>query len=107
MFIPAFNTPEHRLNLYAAHRNIWDKMGFRIHYRWANSFNWNVNNYWVGRINSYGVFDAQVSFHVPQLNSQLKIGAANLLSREYQLGIGNGTIGGLYYVSLTFDKLLY
>ena len=105
-FIPGFNTPQHMLNCHLSHRNIAGPWGFKVNYRWVDSFLWNVNNYWVGMVSSYGAVDAQISVKLSILKSRLKLGATNLLNRGYRLGIGNGTIGGLYYVSLTFDQFL-
>ncbi|MBN1562050.1 TonB-dependent receptor [candidate division KSB1 bacterium] len=106
-FVPGFNTPDNMFNLYFTYSNINDHWGLKVNYRWVDSFLWNVNNYWVGTVRSYSVFDTQVSYRLSALKSQLKLGATNLLNRDYQLGIGNGTIGGLYYISLTFDQFLY
>ncbi len=103
--IPGFNTPEHRLNLFISNGNIHDRTGFRANYRWLDSFFWDVG-VWTGPVDAYSVLDLQVSYKIPAHKSILKIGAANVLNRDYQTGIGNGIIGAQYYISLTFDEFL-
>jgi outer membrane receptor protein involved in Fe transport len=105
-FIPSYNTPEHRINLSLSNRRLIKKLGFRLNFRWWNSFYWE-HDMWFGTVDSYGTLDVQFNYKLPSIHSVLKIGGSNILSQEYQVGIGNGKIGGLYYISLTFDKLLF
>ncbi|MFQ5652473.1 MAG: TonB-dependent receptor domain-containing protein [bacterium] len=104
--IPSFNSPEHRFSLFLSNRNIVDNLGFRVNYRWSDSFFWEVPGGWSGPVDSFGVLDLQLSYKIPAFNSTLKIGGANVLNREYRTSIGNGKIGAQYYVSLVFDEFL-
>ncbi|MFQ5710064.1 MAG: TonB-dependent receptor domain-containing protein, partial [bacterium] len=102
--IPSFNTPKHRYSLFVSNGNILDKLGFRINYRWSDSFFWNVPGGWSGPVDSFGVLDLQLSYKIPAFNSTLKIGGANVLNHEHRTSIGNGKIGAQYYMSLVFDE---
>jgi hypothetical protein len=41
-----------------------------------------------------------------KLRSFVKLGGSNLLNNYYQTSFGSAQIGGLYYLSWTFDELL-
>ena len=41
-----------------------------------------------------------------ELKTILKIGASNALNNRYIQSKGGPNIGGLYYISLTFDELM-
>ena len=36
--IPAFNTPEHKFNISVSGRDIFNKFGFNINYKWIEGF---------------------------------------------------------------------
>ena len=57
------------------------------------------------RLPSWNTVDAQVSYRLPALKTVAKLGATNLLNQYYAQGYGLARIGGLYYLSLTFDEL--
>ena len=52
----------------------------------------------------FGTLDAQVSYRVPEWKSIFKVGASNLLNDYYTTSLGNPSIGGIYYIQITFDE---
>ncbi|GGG93461.1 membrane protein [Parapedobacter pyrenivorans] len=113
-FITFFNSPEYRFNVGFSNRDIgrtgW---GVGLTFRHQTEFLWNgsigtpaVN---VGRysiIPAYSTFDAQVSKKIPAFKSIVKLGGTNIGNKLYTTGWGNPSVGGMYYVSITFDELL-
>ena len=113
-FITSFNSPKYRFNVGFSNRDInrtgW---GFGLTFRHQTEFLWNgsigtpaVN---VGRhsmIPAFSTFDAQVSKKIPGIKSIVKVGGTNIGNTLYTTAWGNPSVGGLYYVSLTFDELL-
>ena len=106
--IPAFNTPKFISNLIFSNRNLFKNAGFSMNYRWQSAFNWvgSFNELQPGRVNAYGQLGAQVSYKMPSVKTVLKIGATNLTNKYNVQAYGSPLVGGIYYVSLTFDDLL-
>jgi iron complex outermembrane receptor protein len=57
-------------------------------------------------IPAYSTFDAQISKKVDYLKSIIKVGGSNIGNKLYTSGWGNPSVGGTYYISITFDELL-
>lgn len=100
-----FNTPKYRVNLGFSNRNVYKNIGFSVNWRWQQEFLWE-SSAGTGMIPAYNTLDAQVSYKWKQLKSIVKIGGNNILNDYYQTGFANPTIGGLYYISWSFDELL-
>lgn len=105
IFVTGFNTPQWATNLSFGNREIVKNVGFNIVWRWQESFLWE-SPLVTGNISSYSTIDAQVTFRFPKLNSQLKMGGADIFNKRYIQYAGGPTIGGLYYVAITVDGLL-
>lgn len=103
--IPAFNTPEYKTNLTFGNREVFKNFGFNVAWRWSDAFRWQ-SPFADGMVPAYNVFDAQVSYKLSHIKSVLKLGAANILNHRYIQAFGAPEIGGLYYLSLTFDELM-
>ncbi|MBO0930925.1 TonB-dependent receptor [Fibrella aquatilis] len=101
-----FISPENRYNITLANPRITDRLGANITYRWTDQM-WVEQGTTQGDIwlPSWNTVDAQVSYKLPALKTVAKLGAANLLNQYYSQGYGLARIGGLYYLSLTFDEL--
>lgn len=113
-FVTSFNSPKYRFNIGFSNRDInrtgW---GFGLTFRHQTEFLWNgsigtpaVN---IGRqsmIPAFSTFDAQISKKIPAIKSIIKVGGTNIGNKLYTTSWGNPSVGGLYYVSLTFDQLL-
>jgi hypothetical protein len=55
---------------------------------------------------AYSMVDAHISLSIPNLQSRLKIGGSNILNSYYTTSFGSAQIGGLFYVSWTYDEVL-
>ena len=108
-----FNTPEYRYNVSLGNRNIrrsgW---GFNAVFRHQQAFEFQttfgsaaVLSNRAQIIPAYSTLDAQISKRLPSLKSVVKIGGSNLTGQLYTQAWGYPGIGGLYYVSITFDQL--
>ncbi|GAB3688341.1 TonB-dependent receptor [Spirosoma flavus] len=102
-----FNTPENRYNLSLANARITDRLGATLAYRWTGQM-WYEQGITAGDVwlPAWSSVDAQVSYKLPQFKSVVKVGGTNLLNNYYVQGYGLARIGGMYYVSVTFDELM-
>lgn len=106
--IPAFNTPRYKSNVTFGNRNAFRNVGFNLAWHWQDAYDWvgSFNELRPGRIQAYHLFDAQVSYKLKGLKSIIKLGASNMANRRIIQVYGSPAVGGLYYVSITFDELL-
>ncbi|MFC5411649.1 TonB-dependent receptor [Larkinella bovis] len=104
--IPSFNTPRYKTNVTVGNRNIAKNIGFNVAWHWQDSFDWvgSFNELQPGRIQAYHLLDAQVTYRIPTLKTALKLGASNLTNQYVVQAYGSPAVGGLYYLSLTFDQ---
>ncbi|TAE22693.1 MAG: TonB-dependent receptor [Cytophagales bacterium] len=103
-----FISPENRYNISLSNPRVnGGNMGFNITYRWTDKM-WVEQGTTAGDIwlPSWSTLDAQVSYRLKAAKSVVKLGANNILNKYYSQGYGLAQIGGLYYISLTFDDLL-
>lgn len=113
-FITSFNSPKFRYNLGVSNRDInRSGYGFGITFRHQTETLWNgsiatltANTNGSTLIPAYSTVDAQVSKKLPAFKSTIKLGATNIGNKLYQTGWGNPSVGGLYYLSISFDELL-
>ncbi len=106
--IAAFNTPEWSTNLQFGNSNIHKGIGFNITWHWQDAFDWygTFNGTRAGRIDAYSLVDAQINKKIGALNSTIKLGASNIFNHRVYTAFGSPAIGGIYYISYTFDSLL-
>ena len=104
-FQSRFNTPPYKVNIGLSNYNVFRNIGFSVSWRWQDSFNWE-SDFGNSVIVSYTTLDAQVSMKLEQWSSIVKVGGSNLTNQYYTTGLGNSAIGGLYYISVTFDEFL-
>ena len=107
-FIAEFNTPEHKVNFTFGNRKLTENLGFNVSYRWQSEFWWESSftlsaN---GSVPAFSTMDAQVSYKLKNLKSQIKLGGSNIMNKKYFMSLGGPNIGAMYYVTLTFDELL-
>lgn len=109
--IPAFNTPKHKYNLGLSGRDIplslfgnpVEGLGFSVAYKWVDSFIFEGSPQFSGFIDAYGLLDAQVNFDIKSINTNIKLGASNLLNNEVFQVYGGPRIGRLAYVTATYN----
>ncbi len=99
-----FNTPKHKIKASFGNENLFKNFGFNTNYRWSDDYFWEAD-FGDGKIPSFSVIDAQISYTIPALKSKLKIGANNIGGNEYFTAIGSGFIGSQYYIGLSINNL--
>ena len=106
--IPAFNNPKYRTTLTFGNSEVTDKLGLNIAWRWQDTYEWvgTFNQLRPGTIEAFSVVDAQVSYKMMPIKSIVKVGASNLFNKQVYDAYGSPSIGGIYYVSITFDEML-
>lgn len=105
--IPAYNTPRHKFNIGISGYDIkigkQRGFGFNVNYKWIEGFLFEGSPQFTGRIPTYSMLDAQVSWEVQKIHTTFKFGGSNLISqRNYQVYGGPG-IGRMIYASILFD----
>ncbi|WP_020527869.1 TonB-dependent receptor [Flexithrix dorotheae] len=103
-FQARFNTPDYRINFGIANREVAKNIGFNLNWRWQNDFVWE-SPFGVGNIPAYSTLDGQVSYKISKIKTYVKLGASNMLNKYYTTGFGNASVGGLYYITFTFDEV--
>ncbi|UBM58185.1 TonB-dependent receptor [Marinilongibacter aquaticus] len=103
--IPAFNTPTWKTNLTFGNPKLTDHIGFNLAWHWQNAFDWygTFNGLNPGRIDAYSLLDAQISYHIPQIKTTIKLGGSNITNKYVIQAFGSPAVGGLYYISLNFN----
>ncbi len=106
--IPAFNTPRFKSNLVLSNDRLTERVGFSLAWHWQEAFDWygTFTQNQPGRIPVYSLLDAQVSYRVPAVKTVVKLGASNLANNYVVQAYGSPAVGGLYYLTLTFDELM-
>lgn len=113
-FVTFFNSPKYRMNVGLNNRDLYGSgWGFGVNYRHQTEMLWNgtigtpaANIGQHTMIPAYSTFDAQLSKKISSLKSIIKIGGTNIGNKLYTTGWGNPSVGGTYYLSITFDELL-
>lgn len=100
-----YNTPDYRINLGVGKREFARNISFNVNWRWQNTFLWE-STFGVADIPAYHTLDLQVSYKMKNLKSVLKVGGSNVLNSYYTTGFGNAAVGGLYYITWSFDEML-
>ena len=104
-FQTKFNTPRFKLNLGVGKSHLTRKIGFNINWRWQEAFLWE-STFGVAEIPANNTLDAHISYHFSNIKSVMKIGGSNLLNNYYTTSFGTAQVGGLYYLTWTFDELM-
>jgi iron complex outermembrane recepter protein len=106
--IPAFNTPEHKINLGISARD-WLKRangnswGYGVNYKWIEEFLFEGSPQFTGTVPTYSLVDAQVNYTLAASHIQLKVGASNLLNNRAIQTYGGPAIGRLAYLTVLFE----
>lgn len=102
-----FNSPENQYNISLFNPHLTERLGLTLALRWTGKM-WYEQGITAGDVwlPAWSSLDAQVSYKVPQYKATLKLGGTNLLNQYYAQGYGLARVGGMYFVSITFDELL-
>ncbi len=111
--IPAFNTPEHKVNIGLNARDLNTDFGFMrlrnwgfgINYKWIDGFQFEGSPQFTGFVPSYYLLDAAVTVNLKDLNTSIKVGASNLTNNEVFTVYGGPRIGRMAYISIVYEWL--
>ncbi|HMV03350.1 MAG TPA: TonB-dependent receptor, partial [Chitinophagales bacterium] len=81
----------------------WKGLGFSVDYRWQSKINY-LSSFASGIVKSRGILDANISYNIDKIFTQVKVGATNIAGPNYFSNIGGPLIGRTFYVGLTFDQ---
>jgi outer membrane receptor protein involved in Fe transport len=106
-FRAEFNTPKYRVNAGFGNSGLGKnkRIGFNVNLRWQDEFFWEGGGFADGTVKAYTTIDAQVNYKLPKIKSMVKLGGTNITNKFYQTGLGNPYIGGMYYVSFSYNIL--
>jgi len=99
-----FNTPDWIVSAGISKDRIIQQLGAGITWRWQNTYYWQAflaNGY----VAAYNTLDAQVHYAFPKIRCKIKAGANNLLNNYYYSLLGGPSIGGMYYVTISYGAL--
>ncbi|MFN8352250.1 MAG: carboxypeptidase-like regulatory domain-containing protein [Flavobacteriales bacterium] len=127
--IPAFNTPEHKVNagFNTRERVIpgtdLKRLGYGVNWKWVQGYTFTGSPQFTGEIPTYDMVDAQVSVSFPKQHLTAKLGASNLfglsplfdanipsderMERAWDNGVtlvfGGPQVGRLAYLQLVYE----
>lgn len=107
--VPAFNTPEHKFNLglsgrrYSFNFDPDNTLSFSTNYKWIQGYRFEGSPQFSGFIDTYGLLDVQLSYHLKAYFTTLKLGASNVLNNEVYQVYGGPRVGRLAYFQLLFE----
>ena len=103
-FISYFNTPKMRANIAINNSGFLckNRLGFSANLHYQDGFIYE-GTFSVGKLESYQTIDAVLTYKLPAMKSLVKAGGTNLLNKYYKTGYGSPAIGGLYYVSFSYN----
>ncbi|HEX8427954.1 TonB-dependent receptor [Hymenobacter sp.] len=96
-----FNTPRWAYNLSLGNEKAYKNFGFGVNYRWQARY-YSQTFLVIGNVPAYYTLDAQLSYSVPAPNLRFKLGASNVLNKYYVSYLGGPSVGGLYYLAVTY-----
>ncbi|MBC6613237.1 TonB-dependent receptor [Hymenobacter sp. BT507] len=97
-----FNTPRWAYNLSLGNESVYKNFGFGLNYHWQDRYysqTFLVNGY----VPAFSSLDAQVSYALPKPQLNFKLGATNVLNKYYYSFLGGPSVGGLYYLTVTYQ----
>jgi len=100
-----FNTPGYRANLSVGHHAILPNIGFNLNIHWQNGFVWE-SGFGAGRIPAFTTIDTHISYRLPAIHTEIKLGGSNIFDKYYTTSFGSAQIGGLYYISILYEDIL-
>jgi iron complex outermembrane receptor protein len=81
---------------------LWKHLGASLTCRYQTRFDY-VSFLVSGEVPAYWIMDAQVNYRFAKAGLVAKLGGTNVLNRGYYSLLGGPLIGGMYYLSLTWE----
>ena len=100
-----FNTPLLNFNATFLSENIWKTLGASLTGRYQTKYDY-VSFLVNGVVPAYWSLDVQVNYKFEKVGLVAKLGATNLLNKPYYSMLGGSAIGGMYYLSITYELKL-
>ncbi len=99
-----FNTPAFRTNLTVSNNGFGkeNRLGFSVVYKFQDKFYYE-SDFMSGNVAAVHTLDAQINYKIPNSRSTIKLGGTNILNQYYVNGMGNPSIGALYYLGYGFN----
>jgi outer membrane receptor protein involved in Fe transport len=97
-----FNTPRWAYNLSLGNENAYHHLGFGLSYHHQTSY-YSQTILVNGDVPAYSTLDIQLSYTVSAPDLRFKLGGSNVLNRYYVSYLGGPSVGGLYYLSVTYQ----
>jgi outer membrane receptor protein involved in Fe transport len=105
--LESFSTPAYRCNVGLQGRKvIGQNFGFNLLYRWVDSYQSQSLNI-IGVLPAYNLVDLVLTYDLPRVHSQVKVGGTNILNNRHVEIIAGPNIGSIFYVQLSFDPLMF
>lgn len=104
LIMSGFNTPRWKSAVSLMGRNIKERFGFAITHRWNDAFLYEFS-FASGVVPAYNLIDAQITYKIPSLKTQIALGGNNILNNRHIEVFGGPTIGAMVYVKFTYDDL--
>jgi len=109
--IPAYNTPEHKINIGVNARDLstdfgffrLKNWGFGVNYKWVDGFIFEGSPQFTGTVPSYYMLDAAATINFKKINTAVKVGASNLTDNKVYTVYGGPLIGRMAYFSITYE----
>ena len=103
-FVSQFNAPEYRVAASFSNTGFGfqNRFGFNFIYKYQGSIDYE-GDFVNGPVPAFSTLDGQISYKFPVQKIMLKLGGTNILNQYYVNGFGNAAIGGLYYVSFSYN----
>jgi hypothetical protein len=107
VFLTGFNTPKWVTNLTFGNREVVKTVGgvaigFNVVWRWQDNVYWE-STLANGQVPAIHTVDAQTSLTLPKSQVRFKLGGSNIFNHRYIQYAAGPTIGGLYYMAITYD----
>jgi len=111
--IPAFNTPEHKVNIGVNARDLntdfglfrLKSWGFNVNAKWVDGFVFEGSPQFTGFVPSYYMVDAALMANFKKINTTFKLGASNLTDNRVFTVYGGPFVGRLAYFSIIYEWL--
>jgi iron complex outermembrane receptor protein len=98
-----FNTPSWSSSFSFSTNELMNRWKMGATWRWQDSYEW-ISFLVSGSVPAYQTIDAFISYDLKKQPLVVKMGGTNILNQYYRSLLGGPSVGGFYYLSLTFGQ---